>query len=123
MVLNQNIKIIKEKHIPKDHNLQLLLVRVVVDILGQLGVDEVIFNGNVDSDSFLDVHDLLLFVAKVLLLHLSQLLQLLHLLQQLQARLVRLEAPLLQLHDVVCRSLHGALQVLFPLKSGLVFSL
>ena len=66
-------KLVNACGLTHEHNLQLLLVGVVVYVLGQLGIDDIIFDRNIDSDSFLDVHNLLLLVCNVLLLHLGKL--------------------------------------------------
>ena len=52
-----------------EHDLELLLVRIVVDILGQLGVNDIGLNWDVDRDSLLDIY-------KFLLLHMCDLFQL-----------------------------------------------
>jgi len=69
-----------------EHDLELVAVGEVVDVVAERHIDLVLLDGDVDSDAALQVDDVLLKGA--------------HLLEQLQARLVRLETLLLDLLNV-----------------------
>ena len=109
-------ELVDTRRLSHEHDLELLAVRVVVDVLCQLGVDCVRLDGDVNSDSALKVND-------VLLQGLYLGLKVAHLLQQLQARLVRLEALLLKLHDVVCGRLHLPMELVFVVEKAFVLGL
>ena len=64
-------KLVHALRLAHEHDLQLLAVRVVVDILGQLVVDGGAFDGDVDGNACLQINDvllqrlaLILFIAK-----------------------------------------------------------
>jgi len=83
-----------------EHNLELLSVRVVVDVFSQLLVDHVILDGDVHSDARLQIDDVLaeLFGLLVGLINLS--LVVFHLLEHLQLHCLGLVELFLELGDV-----------------------
>ncbi len=76
-----------------EHDLQLLAVGVVIDVLRQLLVDLVVLHWNVDGDARLQVDDVLAQRVNLSLV-------ILHLLQHFELRLLRLVVFLLELTDV-----------------------
>ena len=107
-----------------EHDLQLLLVRVVVNVLSKFCVDRISLYRDIHGNSLLDIDELLL----VLCLQLFNirfkstyvLFQSAHLLEQLETQLVGLEAPLLELQYVVRRRLDLPLKVALSLQAALV---
>ena len=97
-------ELINAVRLAHEHNLQLLPVGVVVDVLSELLVDRVILHGNVDRDTRLEIDD-------VLSQRLNFVLVVFHLLKHLELRRLRLVEFLLKLADV-CR---GALKLLLQL--------
>ena len=97
-------ELINAVRLAHEHNLQLLPVGVVVDVLSELLVDRVILHGNVDRDTRLEIDD-------VLSQRLNFALVVFHLLKHLELRRLRLVEFLLKLADV-CR---GALKLLLQL--------
>ena len=98
-----------------EHDLQLLAIRVVVDILRKVSVDRVSLDRDVDSDARLHVQD-------VLLESLNLDLEPADAFEQLQARLVCLEASGFDLQDVVRGDLQFPLQVLLVVQQALVLA-
>ena len=86
-----------------EHDLQLLTVWVVVDILGKFLVNGVPFNGNVDRNSRLEVNNVLSQSFNFLLV-------VLQLLQHVNLILFRLVETLLKLSNVLRRTLKLLLQ-------------
>lgn len=71
-----------------EHNLELLAVRVVVNILCQFFVDQVVLDGDVDCDARLQIDDVLPQLLDLTLSLVCLGLVILHLLQHLQLRLL-----------------------------------
>jgi len=88
-----------------EHDLELGAVGVVVDVLGQLLVDHVFLDGDVDRNSLLEVDDVLLELAD---LHLG----VLELLEELETNLIALVNLLLHRHHEVGRLLELVLNLL-----------
>ena len=85
------------------HDLELLSVRVVVDILSKLPVDSVVLDRDVHGDTRLQIDDVLAELFNLLVGLINLPLVLLHLLEHLQLHRLRLVELLLKLVDV-CRS-------------------
>ena len=99
-----------------EHDLQLLSVGVVVDVLGKRLVDGVALDGNVDGNSRLQVDDVGLEG-----LHLS--FEVSHGLEELEGGSVSGVAFLFKLDDVTGGSLHFFLEHFFVVKQTLILVL
>ena len=82
------------------HDLELLSVRVVVDILSKLPVDSVVLDWDVHGDTRLQIDDVLAELFNLLVSLINLPLVLLHLLEHLQLHRLRLVELLLKLVDV-----------------------
>jgi len=93
-----------------EHNLELLAIGVVVNVLGQLLVDGVALDGDVHSDARLEVNDVLLQSLGLVVLLVDFELSILELLQQVQRCALRFVEFGLQLDDVLGGGLEFLLQ-------------
>ena len=87
-------ELVHASRLPHEHDLELGALRIVVDVLSKALVSGILSHGDVDSDSLLQVDD-------VLLQRLDLNLSVLELLKQLQRGLVGLVDLLLEREDVV----------------------
>ena len=108
-------KLIDTIGLTHEHDLELVAIGIVVDVLSKLGVDGVRLDGDVDGDASLEVDD-------VGLESLNLDFQDLHLFEQLQAGLVGLEALVLDALDVGGGGLELALQLVLVLKERLILA-
>jgi len=97
------------------HNLQLLAVRVVVDVLSNLFVDLVIFDGDVNRDSRLQVDDVVAENLNFLLHVIAVTLGSSQVLEQVQLVDLRLVELVLKVSDVLSGTVQVILQSLFLL--------
>ena len=83
-----------------EHNFEFLAVWVVVDVLGQLFVNRVVLDWDVDCDAGFQVNDVLAQLLNFLIRLVKFCLVLLHLLEHLELSCLRLVIFLLKLVDV-----------------------
>ena len=113
-------KLIDTFRLAHKHDLELLSVWVVVNILGQLLISLIVLHRNVNCNPLLHGQNVCLeslHVDLVSLLFFSQLLK------HLKRQLVSLKASLLNLNDVVSRNLNLPLELLLVIQKRLILAL
>ena len=93
-------KLIDTRGLTHEHDLKLLAVRVVVDVLSQFLVDRVVLDWDVDSDTRLKVDDVLTQLLDLVVGLFDLGFVVFHLLKHLKLSVLRLVVLLLELADV-----------------------
>ena len=106
-----------------EHDLELLSVRVVVDVFGKLLVDAIVLDRDVDRDARLQVDDVLTELLDLVVGSHDLSLVLLHLLEHLELRGLRLVEFLFKLVDVGGSTLKLNLELAFASLHAVMMSL